>query len=53
MKPEPPAWQSADFQLPGASHMPVEVELTDGKREKRKTVEGDWREVKRWRKLKP
>ena len=30
--------------------MPVEVELTGGKRELRVTTTGDWREVVRWRK---
>jgi hypothetical protein len=42
-------WVSAEFYLPRNNHMPCEVELTSGKREKRDTTEGDWKLVVRWR----
>ena len=48
MKTEP-RWHMANFSLPVSANMPVEVELRDGTRETRKTVEGDWRQVVRWR----
>ena len=42
-------WIDANFFLPRANHLPCEVELVGGKREKRDTTEGDWRGVRRWR----
>lgn len=42
-------WIDASFFLPRANHLPCEVELVGGKREKRDTTEGDWRGVKQWR----
>ena len=44
-----PRWRSAGFSLPVSANLPVEVELRDGTRETRKTVEGDWHQVVRWR----
>ena len=42
-------WVEADFRLPVAANMPVEVELAGGATERRDTVTGDWRQVIRWR----
>ena len=41
-------WVEADFRLPVAANMPVEVELAGGGTERRDTVTGDWRQVVRW-----
>ena len=46
-----PCWRDAAFIMPQACHLPVEVELQDGRREKRTKLEGDWRPVRRWRTL--
>jgi hypothetical protein len=42
-------WRIAAFILPRPEHMPVEVELHNGKIEQRKKSEGDWLDVRRWR----
>ena len=42
-------WNKADWILPHSAHLPVEVELEDGKTEVRETVTGDWRQVVKWR----
>jgi hypothetical protein len=42
-------WRIAAFILPRPEHMPVEVELHNGKIEQRKKSEVDWRDVRRWR----
>lgn len=42
-------WVDANFRLPVAANMPVEVELAGGGMERRDTVTGDWRQVVRWR----
>jgi hypothetical protein len=42
-------WVEASYRLPAAANLPVEVELADGKVERRDTVSGDWRPVVRWR----
>ena len=42
-------WNKADWILPHSAHLPVEVELADGKTEVRETVTGDWRPVVQWR----
>ena len=42
-------WNKADWILPHAAHLPVEVELAGGKREVRDEVSGDWRQVVKWR----
>jgi len=42
-------WNKADWILPHSAHLPVEVELDDGKTEVRETVTGDWRQVVQWR----
>ncbi len=44
-------WYEASLWLPHQVHLPVEVELVDGKTEKRITVSGDWRQVVRWRRV--
>ena len=44
-------WYEASLWLPHQVHLPVEVELADGKTEKRITVSGDWRQVVRWRRV--
>ena len=50
-KPPPPLWHDRAFIMPQACHLPVEVEYPDGRRERRTKLEGDWRQVIRWRKL--
>lgn len=42
-------WVEASYRLPAAANLPVEVELADGKVERRDMVSGDWRPVVRWR----
>lgn len=42
-------WETADWRLPVAANMPVEVALEDGKLEVRTVVDGDWRGVRWWR----
>ena len=42
-------WNKADWFLPHSAHLPVEVELQDGKTEVMETVTSDWRQVVRWR----
>ena len=49
-KPEA-RWRDGWFVLPQEINLPVEVEFTDGHRETRRKLQGDWRNVKRWREL--
>lgn len=42
-------WVDASFVLPRDEHMPVIVRLVGGRTEKRKTVQGDWRNVVAWK----
>lgn len=42
-------WTDAAFVLPRGEQMPVEVKLSNGRIERRKEVEGDWRAVVAWR----
>ena len=42
-------WVDANWRLPAAANLPVEVVLADGTTEKRDGLTGDWRAVVRWR----
>jgi len=42
-------WVDANWRLPAAANLPVEVVLADGTTEKRSELSGDWRSVVRWR----
>ena len=42
-------WVPGSFRLPVAANLPAEVQLANGKVERKDTVTGDWRQVVRWR----
>ena len=42
-------WVSANYRLPVAANLPVEVIFRDGKAEMRDTISGDWKDVISWR----
>lgn len=49
--PKDRPWKDANFYLPQAAHLPVEVQLANGRQEIRRTLEGNWHEVTKWRSI--